>query len=752
MAVARDIVLPEVINGDRERLEIDLRYYLSVLWRRRFFFIAAFAQPVLLALVLYVISPRQYRATAIIQIERKTPLLVAAGVSVDVDSWVDAQSFYPTQYRLLQSRGLAERVVRNLNLANDSVFSPSREGNSQVVFKAEDDALLVSQLATKLLERLEVKPVRDTRLVEVSFTAPNPELAARVANGVVEAYIDWGIETRSATVGRASGFLATQIEALKREIQDKELQLQAYGRRADIVALDPNSNVTLQRLEGLNRDYIQAVSERIQKEARFKELTSSPDEAVADLISGGLVGQLRAEQLKLEKEYATKLNIFKPDWPAMQELRARIDKGRQHLETLVKETVETARETARAEYQAALRREQALAAELERQKNEAMKLNSAAIEYNNLKVEVSTRRSLLDELLRKQAETEVSSRMTGARESNVLVVDRALPPAKHFRPSLVRNLFFGTLVGLLLGLGCVIGAEYADRRVTSLEELDRLLGFPVLAVVPEVPGNSYERSNPQGQKGTKTVQRQTGSIELLPVHQPKDPASEAYRTLRTMLLLSLPGGVHSVVVSSAVAGEGKTATAANLAVVLAQMGRRVVLVDADLRRSRQHRVFRVSEKLGLVNVLTGEVPPERALVPTDVPGLVVVPAGPQPPNPAELLCSSLMADFLTSLRSQFDMVVLDSPPILPVTDPSVLAAYCDGLLWCVGAGHVLREELRAARHRLQVAGVRVLGLIFNRFQPQSSRYGGYSGSYYYIAYEKGDGGSGQGRIMRRSLR
>lgn len=711
--------------------ELDLSRYLEILHRRRRLLLVSVAVGLIGAAVLYLISPKEYRASTLLLVERKTPALLAVGVSVDVDSWADAQTFYPTQYRLLQSRGLAERVVRNLNLVADPTFNPPRSGPFSSASGLDDEQVLAA-LARKLQANLEVKPLRDTRLVEIAYTAPNPELAARIANGVAEAYIDWGVETRFATVGRASSFLASQIEALKREIQEKEAQLQAYSRRTDIVALDPNSNVTLQRLEGLNKDYVEAVSQRIQKEARYKELMGSQEEAVADLVSGGLVGQLRAEQLKLERDYATKLNTFKPDWPAMQELKARIDKGRQHLEKVIQETVSNAREQAKAEYQAALRREQSLAQELAKQKAEAMQLNSVAVEYNNLKVEVSTRRSLLDELLRKQAETEVSSRLGNSRESNIMVVDRALPPASAFRPSLQRNLALGGALGLFLGVGLVFLAEYLDRRVKSPEEVDRLVGLPVLATIPDVSlddgYSAYGGGSKKPKVRTPSPAEEKLTVELVPHLHPKLAAAEAYRTLRTALLLSSAGGLRSVVISSAVAGEGKTVTAANLAVVLAQLGREVVLVDGDLRRSRQHQIFAVSNRFGLANYLAGDAPVENIIFPTRIPKLALVPAGPHPPNPAELLSSALMSDLLTMLQQRFQFVVVDTPPVLPVTDASIVSAHCGGLVLCVGANQVLREELRSCWERLQIAGVRVLGVVVNRFRPERSRYG--YGSYY----------------------
>lgn len=717
--------------------EFHLSQWIAVV-RRRWRLLAAVCGVVLaVSVVKYAMTPKEYRATTTLQIERRVSGIATMENLFRVDPW--DMEFYPTQYRLLQSRGLAERVVKNLRLAEDPVFNPVRAGlptgREQAVTAADDQALL-GALAGKLLGGLEVNPIRNTRLVEVSYRAPTPELAARVANGVAEAFIDWGIETRYATVGKASSFLASQIETLKGEIQDKEAQLQAYSRRTDIVALDPGSNVTMQRLEALNRDYVQAVSERITKESRYKELTSGPKETVADSLSGGLVSQLRQELLKMERDYATRLQTYKPEWPAMQELKGQIERARQHLASVVDETVNASLESARAEYQTALRREQALAAELARLKAEAMQLNSAAVEYNNLKVEVSTRRALLDDLLRKQSETEVASRLQGTRDSNVVIVDRALVPGGPYRPSLRRSLAMGLLLGLGLGLGAVFLAEYLDRTIKTPDDVDRILALPVLAVIPDVAkarkgygyGYGYGYGEPRGSRRRPQPAKDDGghdpvAVELIPHVQPRLSVSEAYRSLRTALLLSTPKGLQSVVVTSAVAGEGKTATASNLAVVLSQLGRDVLLVDGDLRKPRLHEVFRVSNRLGLVHVLIGTAEPADVFMPTSVPNLFVTPAGPHPPNPSELLASDAMRAFLETAQERFSYIVLDSPPVLPVTDSTVLGAQADGVVLCVGAGQVERGDAVAGRDKLRLSEVKILGVCLNRFRVLAGRYG-----------------------------
>jgi polysaccharide biosynthesis transport protein len=733
--------------------EFHISQWLDVLRRRRALLAVVTVVVMAFSVVRYAMSPKLYRATTILQIERRPGSAAAMQQPAQYDDWMEAQYFYPTQYRLLQSRGLAERVVKNLRLGDDPVFNPSRGRlvgtSSPAAVTAADDDAAIAGLAYGVLGGLAVISVRNTSLVEVSYVSTNPELAARIANGVADAYIDWGVETRFATVGRASSFLSSQIEGLKQEIQDKEAQLQAYSRRSDIVALDPSSNVTLQRLEALNKDYIGALSERIGKEAQYKELVNSPDDIVADTVSGGLVAQLRSDQLKLEREYATKLNTYKPEWPAMQELKAQIDRGRQHMASVTQEMVAKARESAKAEYQGALRREQALTAELSRQKGEAMSFNSAAVEYNNLKVEVSTRRSLLDELVRKQSETEVTSRLKGTRDSNVVVVDRALVPGAPYLPSLFRSLTLGLMLGLGLGLGAVFFLEYLDRTIKTSEDVARILNLPVLGVIPDIyishsrqgygsriHGYSsyyYGRRQRGATKPRKTrTDRKGGSdsadvqVELASHEQPRLAVSEAYRSLRTALLLSTAHHLKSIVITSAVPGEGKTTTATNLAVVLAQLGKQVLLVDADLRKPRLHEIFGKSNRVGLVNFLTGGADEAAVMLPTKINQLHVTPAGPMPPNPSELLSSEKMVDFTALAYQRFDYVIFDTPPALPVTDATVLGSMSDGVVLCVGSGLVMREDARSCRQRLQLSEVRVLGVALNLFREQL----GYRGRRY----------------------
>lgn len=718
--------------------EFDVQQLLEPLKRHRRL-IAAVATVVLAAsLIIYATTPKSYRAATVLQVERRLAGPVRVEDIIGVESYWDAQSFYPTQFELIRSRGMAERVVQRLRLAEDPIFNPERAalfaspaggGASSL------DARELARLAGRIQSGLTVRPVKDTRLVEISYVSPSPELAARIANGVAEAYIDWGIEMRGISVEKASSFLNSQIESIKREIADKEAELQAYSRSAtDIVALDPASNVALQRLEALNRDYIGAVSERINKEARYQQLINSPRDAVPESVAGGLVASLRSEVLRLEREYASKLATYKPEWPAMQSLKEQIDKARQNLNAAYDDAVRAAR----TEYETALRREQSLAEELTRQKGQALELNSAAVAYNNLKVEVQTRRTLLDELLRKQSQTEVASRMQGSRESNVVVVDRALPPGTPFRPSLPRHLGLGVTLGLLAGLGLAYGLHFLDRTLKRPEDVERVLGLPVLGVIPDISaaGRGYGYygygygygyygygSGKRLRRSKQQPEVEQVNIELVCLTHPRMQVSEAFRGLRTSLLLSSAESLKVVLVTSTTVGEGKTSTSGNLAVVLAQLGKHVLLVDGDLRRPRQHEIFKLSNRSGLVSFITAQAEPAEVFLRSSVPNLYLTPSGPVPPNPSELLASTRAHEFFTLARQRFDFVIIDSPPVLPVTDATVLSRVADGVVLCVGAGIVNRADAKQCLGKLGLVDARVLGAVLNRERAAEGRYG-----------------------------
>lgn len=746
-------------------IEFNLAEYIGML-RRHWKLIAAVCLAcVAFGAIHYSITPKAYRATATLQIERRSLAPVVGDSNPFLENYWNLE-FYPTQYELLKSRGLAERVVRHLDLMNDPAFNPAASSATSeagggtaenVENKAEDDEAVLGQLAEQLRGGLSIEPVRSTQLVQVTYQSSSPDFAARAANGFAEAFIDMGVENRFANAGKASTFLVSQIEALKQEIESKEKKLQAFSRRSDIVTLDPDSNVTLQRLEALNASYIEAKKVRIEKESQYRELLTAPRETVADTLLGGVVGDLRAEQVKMEREYETKLKTYKPEWPAMVELKTRIERGQEELAKIVDEMVSKAQKSAYGSFLTAQRQEQSLAIELEKLKGEAMDQSSDAVEYTNLQTEIKTLRGLMDDLLRTQSETEVTARLQDTRDSNVHIIDHALVPGGPFYPSLRKDVTTSLLFGLLISAGLILLIEFLDRTLKTPEEVERRLGLPTLAVIPDIldSGKGYGylgrygygyggddgprvRSG-KGRKGAAGgwLERKKGTpdgsaIELVPHERPRTLVSEAYRSLRTALLLSSAAELKVIAVTSAEAGEGKTATSTNLAVVLAQLGRKVLIVDADLRKPRLHQVFRVSNRAGLVNWLAGGGDHEPVFLPTEVPNLWLTPSGPIPPNPSELLSSERMREWLRMVRARFDVVVVDTPPALAVTDSTILGVLADGVVLTLRAGKVTREDSRLCRDRLRYAGVKVLGVVLNRHRDTP---GGTSHRYrYYETY------------------
>ena len=370
-----------------------------------------------------------------------------------------------------------------------------------------------------------------------------------------------------------------------------------------------------------------------------------------------------------------------------------------------------------------------------------MALNSVSVEMKNLEMEIGTRRELLDQLLRRQSETGMSARLQTSRDSNVRVIDRALVPRAPYRPSMKGSLSTGGGFGFTLGLGLVFLFHFLDRSIKSAEELERLLGLPVLAVIADMSSKSrrsvtygYYGKGRRKKSGQDPAEEQPTQIELVPTSNPRLGVSEAYRSLRTALLLSTAGGIKVITITSAQAGEGKTVTSANLAVVMAQLGRKTLIIDADLRKARLHRILGVSNRIGLVNALAEGRELDSVLQSTQIDNLTVMPSGPHPPNPSELLASEAMADLIQHAKAVFDIVIIDSPPVLAVTDAILVGRLSDGVLLCFRAGKVQREDARACRDRLEQAGVRILGGLLNCYQ--SAITGRYDRRYYYHdAYE-----------------
>lgn len=719
-----------------EESDVNLAQYWSLVVRGRKIIAACIAIAVVVAIVVSLMSRPLYMARTTLKVDPQRATAFDVGTSANL--YVRDPGFLPTEIQLIGSREMAARVVQKLNLTDHPAFTGARKSgflSSLAVWReAEPPKVNPDSLALRIQGGVRATPVKGTNLVEITFVADSPTLAADIANGVAAAYVEWNLESKFEVLGQASQFLAAQIEQLKSEIDQKAEQLSNYSDQKDIISLDSGSNVTLQKLEALNRDYAAAVGDRVAKEARYHETMTASPEAIADSTSGGAISELRSEVSKLEREYAEKLNLYKPEWPAMQQLKTQIDKGKQHLREAIGREVHKAREIARSDYLTALRREQNLKAELSGQKGEAMTLNRNAVEYTNLSVEIQTKRELLDVLLQRQAETNVQGSLQGESVSSIRVVDKALPPGAPFKPNYRSNMLAALALGFGAGMLIVFMQEYLDRSLKSPEQVDRYLHLPALGVIPASTsasrGYGYYGYFSKGKAKKATAPEPGTEIELLPHKSRRSTIAEAYRAFRTSLLLSQAGGVRSVVITSCLPSEGKTSTAMNLATVLSQLGRSVLLIDADLHKPRLHEVFRVSNRKGLVSVLAENEDPTKIITQTQVQGVYLMPAGPSTPNPSGLLASKSMARFLEIAREKFNHVIIDTPPISPISDALILGHQTDGIVLCVKAGTTPRDLVARVRDDVYRSNVRILGVLLNNLQVDES---GYYGKYQYYA-------------------
>ncbi|MGB9905811.1 MAG: GumC family protein [Candidatus Saccharicenans sp.] len=718
-----------------ETAEIDLRKYIDIFYRRRWTVISLTLIAAALSLIISFVTRPVYKARGTVMIEKEPNILSFEDI-FQIETFRD--DYFQTQYKLLQSRSLAERTIERLKLWEKKDFSFGKNVTGEDL----KNPVFRQKLVDKFLDRLEVKPIRMTRLVEVAFRAHDPALASDCVNALFDSFVDMNIEARYETTEQATEFLSEQIAELKKEISQKEQELQNYGQEKDIVILSDKETTVLDKISELNKALTEAQIERVRKESYYNGIKNASPDFIPEAMNNALIQRLREEYLKLSREYAKLQEKFQPEYPEMQRLKAELDTARE----LLKNETQRLIRAAYADYQAALKKEASLKELFEQQKEEAFRLNSNAILYNSLKIELENKKNLLESLLKRQSETGVSARLKGLRTSNIRIVDRADIPLRPDSPRKFRNLLLALFLGLFGGLGLALGMEYLDDTVKSAEDVERYSGWPTLGVVPifdqdaTLNGHYYayrsgedeEDKKKKRREDTAEAETEVRSIELISNFAPDSTFAESYRSLRTALLLSGPlSSLKSLIITSPLPNEGKSVTISNLAVSLAQMEKKVLLVDADLRRPKQHRIFNQKNHDGLSNYLTMGLELKKLVKPTLVPSLYFINSGPIPPNPAELLGSERMRELLDSLRATFDFILIDTPPVLSVTDSQVLGKMVDGIILVVQADRTPKEALRQTREIVDLLQLKTFGVVINALNLDNR---GYYHRHYYRHY------------------
>jgi len=713
-------------SSPREEREVNLRDYWKVIRKRQWTIIAFFLIVVVTTAVGTFTMRPIYRGTTTIQINKENPHIVDFKEIFAVNTM--DRDYYQTQYKLLESRNLARRIIEKLNLAKHTEFLPqpqtpfqrwkskitgffsglltSSDGDSA---ETDREALLINAL----LRKLKIEPMRNTRLVKIHFDSHYPELSSRGANTLATEYIQQNLETRFIATEQAKEWLTGQLEVLKGKVERADEHLQEFASKHDIISLEEKENITMQRLTELNEALTKAESDRIAKEALFKQAKGRNYDSLPPILENNLIQELRQAYIELDAEYMRRLETFKPEYPEMVRLKNQMDTIQNRLDAEVSRIIAGIKN----DYEASLRRESLLRKVFQRQKAKAMEMKQKAIQYNILKREADTNRDLYNSLLQRMKEAGVSAGITA---SNIQIVDSAEVSTRPFKPNKRLNLLLATVVGLFLGLGLAFFFEYLDNTVKTPEDVEQLIRLPSFGMIPEI---SYERRR-RLDEGTHYP------VELITFSHPKSMLSEAYRNVRTSILLSFSEKPpKKIVISSPNPAEGKTTTVINTAIALAQTGARVLIIDSDMRKPRVHVLFGEENGVGLSNFLSGNTELKSTIKRANIPNLFYIPSGPIPPNPSELLGSKLFKNTVQFLGEKFDHIVLDSPPVLGFADSIILSTAADGILLVVAGGKTPRETLQRAKDALSQVNAKILGVVINQVDIGRSDYG-----YYYYRY------------------
>ena len=669
-------------------------------------------------------------STARIEIDRENSnILPFQGVD-SYDYMVDLDNYIETQGKILTSETLALQTIRTGGLAAFPEFASS-EGTSEAI----NSGSLANQKRppelAAFLTSLSVKRVPNSRLMDVTFESTDPQLAARVVNAHIENYIEQNFRSKYEATAQASSWLADQLNELKVKVQKSEDARIAYERQNQIWTLDDKQNITTQRLADVNRELTEAQSERMRKEALYEFAKSGEVDSVPQLRDNVVLQDILRKRAEIYTQYTDALNQYGPNYPKVQRLQAQI----KEIDGLAENEKKNVINLMDSDYRTARQRETLLTQALDRQKAEANQMSERLVEYNILKREAEANKTLYDGLLTKLKEAGIS---VGLRSSNIRVVDPAMVPASPSRPAKTRNISLAFLVGLVGGIGLALLREYMDNTVKTPDDIETIARLPSLAVVPAFSDSGKVR-RPALLKGV-SANGHSKQIELVAQHLPKSQMSEAFRALRTALLLSQADRPPQIIlVTSALPREGKTTAAANLAVTLAQLGDKTLLIDADLRKPGVGRLLNLGDGkyAGLSSYLAGVSSLDLVTVPHPaIPNLSAIPTGPLPPNPADLLSSHKLADALLELRSRHKFIVIDSPPIMAATDAVILSVLADGVLLVVRSGETPKEAFSRTRDLLASVKCRMLGVVLNAVDSSAPDYY-YSYRYYPYSYGYG---------------
>jgi polysaccharide biosynthesis transport protein len=714
-------------GGDIEQLDAfgQLRATWDILLKHQWLILAtAFVVTLVVAVYSFKMKPI-YRATARVDVQAEEPLLQSLNDLFRTEQADD--SFLAAQMSILQSDNLSWQTIKSLGLSDVSGdMRKSDSGVDDVSARARNAAIAAFRADLK------VERPKDTRMLLVSYESADPRLASSVVNTLVNNFVENNFQTKYDSTRQATGWMEERLDELKLKVEKSEEAMVTYERQNNIANIGDKQTASEAQLEEMTKSLSQAQTDRLSKESLYKMVAGNESGVGFVAQNNSLLGSLEAKQIDLKEQYSEALARYGPTYPRalaiqeqMKDLQALIGKERKRVV-----------ENLRQDYLASAEREKFLAQAVDSQKLEVNRVNQLLIEHNLLKRDFETNQSLYEDLLKHLKDANVSA---GLRATNIRIIDHASIPSTPVRPNRTRNIEFALAAGLILGIAFAFTREALDNSIKSAQEIERLTSLPTLSMIPRHALPVLHRSNSSQLKSRRNGHRGELSfpVELAVMKKPGAAISESYRALRTSILLSTAERPPQVLlITSAQPSEGKTSTTLNLAVTLAQKGSRVLVVDSDLRRPAIAKALSLSGDHGLSEILTGVHEFDEAQLQRvdGVDTLYLLAAGPHPPNPAELLCSLKMEMLLKQLRQRFDHILLDSPPVLPITDATILSNLVDGVVLVVECEGTTRVALSRACNVIEHSGGKILGTVLNKVDIRRDGYYGYKYYHGYYSY------------------
>jgi succinoglycan biosynthesis transport protein ExoP len=699
-----------------------LREIWAAAYRSRFWIIGIFAACIALAIVAALLTTRLYQASASVEVRQEAAKVLGTEADQEQSASTDAERFLQTQLDIIRSRGVAEAVAEREGLFNGSAFLHGMgiEDESAGVPAGMTPREAQRDRVLKLLRGgMSVRYTGTTRIATISFTSPDPRLSARIANAFADAYIRSNLSRKAGASVYALDFLRGQLNEAQARLAKSEQAVVNYGRRTRIVdagnaagsggssdnSARPQSLITAQLVQ-LNQAYSTAIADRIAAQQKWAQISALPALSTPDVLNNNAVQLLLERRADIQGQYQQQLATRQEDYPTVAAAKAQL----RELDRQIGSLAGNIRSGIRNAYQISNAREQQLANEIDKLKNSTLSEQNQGIELSILRREADTNRQQYEALLRRFNSLNAES---GIQTNNLSIVDRANVPDRSSWPRLSLNLAVALILGMLLSALFVFLREQLFNAIRTPDEVRTATGMAILGVVPssDTPEEDLD--------------------------DPKSFQSDAYNSVRTSLSLLSPNGVPaSVMFTSTQQGEGKSTACRALALSLSRLGRRVIVVDADLRRPNVHRLFGLPNRQGLSNLLSGQIVMEQAINNSADSKIDFIVAGDIPPNPTELINSAQMVALLRELRNVYDIVLVDSAPVLGLADAVILSSEVEATVYVIESGRNPVRQIQASLSRLAQSGGTIAGAVLVKFDPGRSGYG--YGAEYGYSYDYAD--------------